>query len=193
MPPCRGEQPVGPAPGIQFTTPLKKRDKRKTTTRVLVPGHAIRLEKNRRRLDALLNRPSLSSTSTAPEIAAPPTTAADSPSNFDNAGDSNDITTDPPDLWEDVNEPTDLKHAENHPPTPNPRNTLPHAKTIRLYSKWAQLVPNLVDGYLNYLTSSLGQTLTPVGDLDSNCQAFPTCSFKSTAIQCLFFDRKSYP
>jgi len=65
----------------------------------------------------------------------------------------------------------------------------PTARSISMCASWKALIPTLINPFLKYTASMLGQPLLALGSLLSSCSS--GCQErKSTEILCLFFDRK---
>jgi len=175
MPPTRAHQPTAPGFGKHFTSPQKVRDKKKTTTRVTVPGQAARQQKALAKLKALqfpIERPE-DTTPTHEEIEEHPL--------YDSCMDQQ------PDVQMPSVEPPD--HSSDDFLTTSQRRTIPDATASRLYDTWKTLLPSLVPPFLEYLTVSNACVLTPTGDIRSTCNT-TTCPLKTAEITALFFDRE---
>jgi len=157
--------------GVQFTSPVKVRDKKKTTTIVIPPGHFQKKRRLLEKLEALKCPISVSKLEPAPDHDAVPFCALE---------DAPDIYTDNPAVSD--------SQKTNDPPTVKAKNRiLPDAQSNRLYQAWIELLPTLVDPLLQYRTQSVGSPLKPTKLDRHNC----SCSYvtQSLEILCLFYDR----
>jgi hypothetical protein len=159
--------------GSHFTSPIKKRDRKKSNIFVRAPLQEMKRKHLLAKL-ALLREPPASSPSQSLPIAADDGEMVDGTLEVDNV-------EDPPLRDQDMADITNEQHQTR-------RRIVPNEAGIRLYNKWIALIPNLVDPFLAYITSSTGSRIVPVSDdLHSECGAM--CVKTSTRILCLYFDR----
>jgi hypothetical protein len=166
----RADQIFSTGLGSHFTSPLKKRDKKKSNVFVRAPLQEMKRKHLLAKL-ALLREPPASSSSQSLPI------TPDDGEMVDGTLEAED----PPLRDQDM---ADI--AIEAPQTR--RRIVPNAAGIRLYAKWTELLPHLVDPFLAYIASSTGSRIVPVGnDLHSECGQM--CVKSSTQILCLYFDR----
>jgi len=164
--PSRDKELTSAGMGKHFTSPKKKRDKKKTTTFVHLPAQEIK----RKFLLAKFNALKVAS---APEEPTPDSVESH---------------------WQDdelvvMNSPDPVPVPESGG-LKTTRRILPDTEAVRLYRSWGKLLPSLLDPFLAYTHASIAHIITPAGDLKSHCTA-QTCTSKYAQIQCLYFDRKS--
>jgi hypothetical protein len=174
--PQRADQIVSAGLGRHFTSPLKKRDKKKSNTFVRAPLQDMKRKHLLAKL-ALLQDPSASLAS------------RDDPLSEDAAGmvDSNECF--PPVDENIANSTYDVNRSSATECQPR-RRIVPNEVDIRLYNKWLDLLPHLVDPFLHYLATSTGTALTSANDIRSQCTDL--CTKSSTNILCLYFDREVF-
>lgn len=180
----RAKLPTNRLLGKQFTSPIKKRDKKKTTTLVRIPGQAGRI----RALEAKIARLKQA----AAQVLIPATADGSHHDTIDVADDNtglNDTATVPSEDMEVDAVPSDPERAT---PDKRPRRVLPDTEAYRLYRNWSKLLPTLIDSFLAYTTTSTGRIVTPqVADIYSSCQR-GCAATKTVTIQCLYFDRMKF-
>lgn len=79
-------------------------------------------------------------------------------------------------------------YDDDHDAGKRKRRILPNAASYRLYSKWREMVPCLVDEYLRYTNATIGK---PVGLGCSSVILRSACAcakLKETSLTCLFYD-----
>jgi hypothetical protein len=195
MPPARntrGAQPTSSGLGLQFTSPKKSRDAKKTQTFVSIPGIDVKHKRLLDQMTALMSRPVL-----ATEIPIPNSTPPQSevPMNIDDTS-YNDDTTDyvhDADLDDHVDQsdpgapcPTDMVYEDPE------RRLLPNKASKNLHSAWKVLIPTLVDAHLKYSARTHGQPLPELHPVISACARSGCVVQRRFSIICLFFDRKSF-
>ncbi|OJT12711.1 hypothetical protein TRAPUB_10739 [Trametes pubescens] len=134
-PPERSQQPVG----AHFTTPQKRRPPRKDSAIVNRPGVALRQQRLKEELHALMETDEQSSNQSVP-------TSVDADIEMPDVEDTHD------DGAEDLDPPAVDKSLPQDDSLP--RRLLPDTATEKLYSTWLALVPTLVPAYLGYLQAS---------------------------------------
>lgn len=174
--------PIGPS----YLSPVKRRDKRKSTTYVQPLGYdakRLRLEEELRMLQKPISL-GLTGTSKPPVTNEPP-------------GISDDLANLQPSSPEQ--EPSGTFHYDDIPfhddivqpedAVTKPRRTVPDQTAITLYERWKALLPRLVDPYLEHFSRTIGKPLRSITSLDGRCSGI--CGGqKKTPIRCLFHDRK---
>ena len=149
--------------GQHFSSPKRRRNKRKTQTQVVIPGQDAKRQCIRQRLDDLLN----------PKLPVPP-----SP-----------ITNNSPlnETVEDVPGDTDsIRHGDDHANEEIHHNSMPGVATSRLYDNWHAVIPTIIELYLHYLAETIGKPLTRP---DAMLIGFHGgCEPKCTSLLCLHFD-----
>ena len=153
-------------------SPVKKHDPKKTKIRVHLRTRDIKLQS----LQAQLLK--LSQWTPTPEPAIKP--------NTENAEISGEA-------WMDIDTniiDTDAEQGDTvHIPVLS-RRTVPDQATINQYQRWISLLPELQEGYLQYLTEWTGVPLQPQTAL-MQCCSFVRCNPKTAKVLCLFLDCKS--
>ena len=172
--PKRQKQPVTGRFGTLVVSPLKKHDKRKTSTLVTRLGHGVKLQSLQNKMRSILA--GKHKTNPAPI-----------------AGEwEDDITIDEDALCM----PNDLE-SQPMPVVVLPadktvnRRVLPTASDHTLFNRWKELLPTLVDPLIAYKASTNGRKLTPKEEVKSLCND-EACSRHTKEVFCLFLDRKSY-
>ena len=71
------------------------------------------------------------------------------------------------------------------------RRTVPNQSAHNLHTKWTQLIPSLIDDFLEYSKLAIGkaESIAP-SELKCRCSHPHSCQYKSCKIICLYFDRK---
>lgn len=178
MPPRQGatrkQQPATLGLGRPFVTPVKRRNKHKSSTYVVPIDQDVK----RRRLQADLARMMDAFDGPAPQ---PP---MDGPDYVDShTHDSRPQT--PPAL------PT--TPVASTPPTPSsppkPRRIHPDEKAKSLYERWNEVLPRLVDPLLRYGDITCGKIVPPTTLLETTCTEV-SCARKTTIVLCLHQNRK---
>ena len=178
--PTRGQQRVRSGLGLAFTSPIKRVDKRKTTTLVQPFGQEVKRRCLQSKLDNLLSRPRRRRDSEN----SPPTTPTPGPCEpesllIDEGPSMLDVL---PGIDIDI-PPSDLDS-----PTSTSRRIVPNEKAHNLYKKWGDVIPTLVDPLLSYIASSTGTIDQPLSSIQSTCRI--SCVRSTSPVLCLFQDRK---
>lgn len=158
--------------GQHFTSPRKVKDPKKTQTYVTIPGRETKRQRLLGRLDKLLNnnRPTFPDAQTV-EPQVPAFSEADTfPSDAD----------DPPNFLDDDAENDVI--VKPHSPTPKVKDS------SRQSDSWKSVIPTIVEGYLVYLTQTLGKPMTLPSSMISRCKH--DCESKKITLVCLYFDHK---
>ena len=181
--PTRANQKTRPGFGQHFSSPIKARDPRKTTTPFTgIPGQAIKRENFLARLKALQKVtgpiPNDMESTQSPGIES-----CSSDAGPDYAGQELDhidlAYASPPDLPDNPEEDTSCAIS---------CRVTPNATAHRLYDTWNGLIQSLVCPFLEYITVSTACVHPPTGDIKSTCN-IATCALKTVDITALFFDR----
>ena len=184
MPSTRAKQRIVSGLGQHYSSPIKKRDKKKTTQRVEVPGQGYRMRKALGKIAQLMSEskpePPLSE-STPGEC----TSETDDIPNFHSTALDDQVMDNDP-TFQPENEPQPSSHSSSQR---SQRRQLPDTEATNLYAAWLDLLPSLVAPLLAYTTVSKGQPISAIGDLRSSCER-EWCVTKTTSIQCLYFDRE---
>jgi hypothetical protein len=167
----RADQTFSAGLGSHFTSPLKKRDKKKSGIFVRAPLQDMKRKHLLAKL-ALLQEP--------------PTTALDATQSFPIAPDDGEMVDGMVEVEDPPPNDQDVVDAANEARRTH-RRIVPNEAGIRLYNKWIELLPHLVDPFLAYITLSTGSPIAPVNALHSEC--IKMCLKSSTQILCLYFDR----
>jgi len=165
--------------GQHFTSPRKPRDKKKRCMAIPVPGNGSKWQKLLDELKDLLT----------PQ----PSDTKPSPSTIDRAASPIHELEEPPEAppmeLDDASFTIDAEDESCSVPTERVRTVCPTARSISMCASWKALIPTLIDPFLKYTASTLGQPLSALGSLLSSCSS--GCQErKSTEIFCLFFDCK---
>lgn len=72
------------------------------------------------------------------------------------------------------------------------RRTAPNQSAHNLHTKWTQLIPSLIDDFLEYSKLAIGkaESIAP-SELKCRCSHPQSCQYKYCKIICLYFDRKN--
>jgi CxC1 like cysteine cluster associated with KDZ transposases len=183
MVPSRARLPAASrGTGKHFTSPIKPRDKKKTATYVVPPGHESKRQRLLEKLQALQHPRSPELTS---EQASWDPISLEGDDLFSTCPlqDTNDIPSDSAPPIDSIADNPPLQTAKGK------KRILPDAESIHLYTTWTNLLPTVIDSLLQYLTRSVGSPILHVSDLRSKCTQ--SCVTKSFTINCLYFDCKS--
>ena len=177
--PTRGQQRVRSGLGLAFTSPIKRLDKRKTTTLVQPFGQAVKRHCLQSKLHDLLLRPryrreNSPSTAPTPGPCEPDPLLTDEGLSMLDVLPGMDVDIPPPDL--------------DSPPSTS-RRIVPNEKAHNLYKKWGDVIPTLVDSLLSYIASSTGTIDQPLLSIQSTCRRI-SCVRSTSPVLCLFQDRK---
>jgi hypothetical protein len=175
----RDAQRVSLGFGKHFTSPVRPRDKKQTRELVVVPGQAEKKRRLFQEIEALKNHGG----------ALPPPKPPPDESFMDVFTASEFAYTGP----DHVDPPTGDANPDGKPasirPVKKPKRIVPDMHAHRLFENWKQLLPDLIEPHLRYLTSTTGVTLQPPASLRTTCQK--PCIRRTVTILCLFFDRQS--
>lgn len=176
--PKRQKQAVVGRFGTLYVSPLKKQDKRKTSTIVARLGHDAKLQSLREKMAAILDGKAITSPNATSSATVDPAEAE----------------------WEDVSMgvPEDLLSTSNVlesnvtvPAKANTRRLLPNASDNTLFDRWKNVMPTLVDPLISYLASTHGRELVPKVEIKSLCDDV-FCARRTAQILCLFLDREYF-
>jgi hypothetical protein len=174
----RANQTFSAGLGSHFTSPLKKRDKKKSSVFVRAPLQDMKRKHLLAKLALLRD---------------PPTIASDASQSFPIAPDDGEMVDGILEVEANVEDPLqndqDMVDIADEARQTR-RRIVPNEAGIRLYNKWTELLPHLVDPFLAYITFSTGSPIVPVNNLDSKCAQ--VCVKSSTQILCLYFDRRVF-
>ena len=166
-----------------YSSPHRPRNKQQTA-QVIYQGETDERDRLQARLDALLH----------PSPPSEPAVAAADPERHDQ--------------WIDIDEPSEplpeamdtLPSLQTDQPPPEPadsspgkgkskRRILPNAADYRLYYEWMNIIPTLVDDYLEYTKATMGQPigLGPEEIYRKGCVCDDE-KLKSTTITCIYVD-----
>ena len=149
--------------GQHFSSPKRRRDKRKTQTEVVIPGQDAKQQCLHQCLDNLLNRK-------LPVPLSP-------------------VTNDPllDEIIEDASADTDpIQHVDDHINEEIHHNSMPSVATSWLYDNWHTVIPTIIEPYLHYLAETIGKLLTRPDAMLIGCHG--GCKPKCTSLLCLHFD-----
>lgn len=173
--PKRQRLPVAGKFGTLHISPLKKQDKRKTSTFVTRIGHDAKLESLRERMASILAGKAA--------IAAQPVPADPVPE----------------EEWEDVNMEVVVEDSPSSsnasvpdislPKNANPRRILPNSADHTVFDRWKKVMPTLVDPLIRYIVSTNGRGLVAKEEIKSPCTD-ESCARHTSRMLCLFLDRK---
>lgn len=202
--PKRSSQHATSGLGQIFSSPVKPRDKKKSTTLVMPLGLTAKqraLEEQQAMLMAKIYGPVHSTNFTGSSVDSPvpvdctlsPELPGSSSSTWEadevqNYGDDGQVTP-------DMTEPT---HPELNSPetptgkihTPKTRRLHPDSTAHELYARWKQALPRLVDPLLTYVSTSIGREHYILKEPAAVCNNPGSCGQKSNKILCLFFSCK---
>ena len=180
--PTRSSQPITTRGlGRHFTSPLKKRDKKKSRLSTPVPGNASKQWKLEDELEALLATPF------EPKRPPPTITIVDA-SVFPILREEELLEGSPMEL-EDLPVLSDGEDASHSTTAQNTHTTHPTARSISVCAGWKALNPTIVNPFLKYTAATVRQPLVALGPYLSSCTS--SCQEqKVTAVLCLFFDRE---
>jgi len=150
--------------GQHFSSPKRRRHKRKNQTDVIIPGQNVKRQRLLQRLDDLLNC----------KLPVPPSSV------------TNDALSD--EIIEDASGDTDpIQHEDNSVDEDIHHNSTPSVATCRLYDNWITVIPTVIESYLQYLAETIGKPLTSPDAALFGCHG--GCEPKPTSLLCLYFDR----
>lgn len=163
--------------GQHFSTPPRKRDKRKTQIIAHIPGQSTKRARLLSELTALLEHPSQTATPQSISTSSMPDGNIQADTTF-------------------TSEFTDEIASDIHWHEASPRSSdAPHRRdptdsSSRLSKRWQNVIPTIVGPYVKYLTQTLGKPLVTSNTVLSGCSREP-CERKRASIVCLYFDRTS--
>lgn len=82
------------------------------------------------------------------------------------------------------------EHYDEDNTSKRKRRILPNAASYRLYSKWREIVPCLVDEYLRYTNATIGKPIGLGCSSEISRSACACTKLKQTSLTCLFYDRE---
>ena len=150
--------------GHHFSSPQKRRQKKKTQTNVVIPGQLAKRQRLLQHLNELLNDES--------PLPLPSATSPPSPEDIDV-----DISVDIPTIQPPTDEPS-FKHI--------PDSLVPNVTVGRLYDTWTMVIPTIVESYLQYMTETVGKPITSHDTPLFDCHG--CCEPKRSSLLCLYFD-----
>jgi hypothetical protein len=169
----RTRQPTTGGLGVHFVSPVKRRDKRKSSTIVHIPGHLYKRQALLDEIAALMHQASRShppgNFAMQDHDSAPIDTAVDGIVNPCEAIDVDWVTT-------------------SESPDAAQRRILGN-EACSLYDRWKDLLPSLVGSLLSYDKASIGSVFQPTANIICSCSAL-ACSKKVTQMTALYFDRR---
>ena len=166
--------------GTLHVSPLKKQDKRKTSTIVTRLGHNVKLQSLRQKMATILaGKPPLACTSTLDPLPEPEWEEVDMEVNDE----------DPPSTPANISQSQGTLTAEA-----TTRRLLPSSSDHTYFDRWKKVMPSLVDPLISYIVSTNGQTLVPnlKGEIRSSCDN-EFCARHTCQVLCLLLDRKLFP
>jgi len=176
----RNGQPTTRGLGVHFASPMKRRDKRKSSTIVHIPGHHFKCQALLGDIQTLMHQ-----TSQLP----PPKDAIDESMLMDTTVDESTLMDTTVDDTVTTGETIECDQA---PPSvrrdTGKRRLLPDDEAYLLYDRWKSILPSLVDPLLSYDKASMGRVFQPTSDILCSCSSF-ACSKKAIPITTLYFDR----
>ena len=161
--------------GQHFSSPHKKRDKRKTQTVAHIPGQSTKRARLLSELTALLEQPSQTATPQSIPTSSTPNGNVE------------------PDIMFSSKFTDEMARGihEAPPQAPEaPRHRDLTVSSSRLSKRWQNVIPTMVEPYVKYLTQTLGKPLVTSNTILSGCSREP-CERKRASIVCLYFDRTS--
>ena len=174
---ARASQPITTkGMGVHFSSPRKKRNKKKTSTIVTIPGHALKRQKLHDEIEALLLAPS----SIEPSVSENHSFQAASPI---------PEPTEPQENLPMELEDTSTFESEVHCDSAAAERVRTPCTTSSLCASWKAIIPTIIEPFINYTAATVGKPLSVLSPSISSCVAH--CQEqKSTAVLCLCFDRK---
>ena len=126
--------------GEHFSTPKKRRNKKKTQTHVILPGQSAKRQRLLQHLNDLLNDKSCEPPS-SPSSAPPPEDGIIEPS----------LPIDD----------TPFEQLADEPSHEDVDFSVPGSIAVdRLYENWSMVIPTVIESYLHYLTDTIGKPLS---------------------------------
>jgi hypothetical protein len=160
--------------GVHFSSPIKRRDKKKSSTIIHVPGHRYKRQTLLHEIEALMRQ---SSPSPVPQDFNSPD---DTPLPMDTGNDISHVH-----IQETFDCDQDVSPGSQDAVK---RRIHPDEEAYSLYDRWISLLPSLVDTLLSYDKTSMGSVFPPATNIIYSCSDL-TCSRKATQITSLYFDR----
>ncbi|KAG6827850.1 hypothetical protein H0H92_010266 [Tricholoma furcatifolium] len=209
-PMTRSQQLTTSGLGKQFTSPIKRRDKAKTTTHVHPMGRKQQISRLKAQIDSLKRRASAIVEAPLTETIGTPLPPLDIPLSPPPPADMPlpplDIPLPPPDIplsLSDSGAPEDVYDTtfDDSFPGPDcvedversPRRTKPNQAAKDLYSNWQNLLRRLVLPLLEYNSKTIGKIPERVSVLRARCRMNASCTAKKSEVLCLFQDSPSQP
>lgn len=183
-PPTRGSQPYTSGLGMVFSSPKKRRDKKKSTTFVTPIGSDMRKRHLLAKIERLkanqVEEPGTVDVLEEGPLGEDSFMSQDTTFNIlsDNYQESS--------AW--VDDEACVSQLET---TPKSRRLLPNTTADELYARWMAVLPRLVPLLTSYTIRTMGVPLEPITNIQASCMNPQTCVRKNTKILCLFVDRKS--
>ncbi|KIO09804.1 hypothetical protein M404DRAFT_130054 [Pisolithus tinctorius Marx 270] len=150
--------------GQHFSSPKKRRDKRKTQTNVVIPGQDTKRQRLLQHLSDLLN----------PKSSPPPVSSTTSPSPLEDTA------------IDDAHAVQHFDHVDEPSFDEDPDYSARHVASGRLYDSWTAVIPTIIESYLQYLTETTGKLLagcvTPLFSCHGGCEP------RRSSLLCLYFD-----
>ena len=177
--PTRGQQLATLGLGKVFSSPVKRSEKRKTTTYVVPLGQDIKHRRLEEKLRALESGLCLAkSEGSGVDKAKSEESSVEAEIHEEVSNDLDELPG--PDLVFD-----DIPSRSN---SLKPRRVLPDKSAHSLFRKWTQVIPGLISPYLSYVAASTATVPRPPSSLQSVC--WRGCEGKISTILCLFQDRE---
>ena len=182
-PPTRGSQLHTSGLGIVFTSPKKRRDKKKSTTFVAPIGSDMRQQHLLAKIQRLKAHRIEEPTVDVLEGQLGEDSLMSQDATFDTPSDNSQESSD----WVDDGVCVSERDTTT---TLKSRRLLPNTTTDELYARWMATLPRLVPSLTSYITRTTGVPLEPITNIQASCIDFQNCERKSSKILCLFVDRK---
>lgn len=172
----RKQQPATFGLGRPFVSPIKQRNKHKSSTYV-VP---INQDAKRRRLQTELARMMDALDDPAPQ---PPLDS------LDHLDSHTHDETRPQTPLRLPTPPVGSTPSTSSSP-PKPRRIHPDEKAKSLYERWNEVLPRLVEPFLQYIDLTCGKVILPTTILETTCVE-ASCARKTAPVLCLYQNRAS--
>ncbi|KAG6894032.1 hypothetical protein C0993_012489 [Termitomyces sp. T159_Od127] len=174
--PRRAEQPTTTGLGKQFTSPIKRQDKCKTTTYVQFFGQKQEISRLKAKLEALKKQ-------AEGIIDSPPSLAPLD----DKVTMSEPVTSDAAVAFdEDLLPGPECVSTQDEERVS--RRTVPNQATKDLYTNWTNLLARLVTPLLEYISKTIGKIPERITSLKAKCKADGSCMTRTNEVLCLFQD-----
>ena len=153
--------------GQHFSTPKKRRNKKKTQAHVILPGHSAKQQHLLQHLDDIFNNKSCEPLLSPPTVFSP-----------------DDGIIDPSSPVDD----TLFQHLADEPRHEDiiSSDSVWSITADRLYESWSTVIPTIIESYLCYLTDTIGKPLLTHDASLHNCHR--DCEPKRSSLLCLYFD-----